>query len=167
MEAERRKEERLVELEMRLRTVEDQLDIIRLLNSYGPLVDSGSSAEAVDLWITGGAYDFSVGNGEAARVEAADELAAIYESDTHLDMVRSGVAHLTATPHITVSGDHAEAVGYSFVILKEGDRWFVHRSAINCWTLIRTPLGWRIKERRNRILDGSPEARQLMLRTVA
>jgi hypothetical protein len=160
-------EERLIELETRLRTVEDQLEIIRLLTSYGPLVDSGSAAEAVELWTDGGAYDFGLGGGEATRAEAPEGLAAVYESDTHMEMVGTGVAHVTAMPHITVSGDEAEAIGYSFVVLRESDRWFIRRSAINHWTLTRTTGGWRIRERRNRILDGSPESRQLMLKIVA
>ena len=46
-----------------------------------------------------------------------------------------------------MKGDTAQAVGYSFVVLKEGDRWFLWRAAINEWTLVRTPDGWRIKER--------------------
>jgi len=53
------------------------------------------------------------------------------------------------------------------VILKESDRWFVRRGAINWWSLVRTGDGWRISERRNRLLDGSPESRELMLRAVA
>jgi hypothetical protein len=157
---------RLVELEMRVRAVEDQLEIIRLLSSYGPLVDSGSSAEAVDLWVRGGGYDFGLGDGQATRVEAPQELATIYESDVHMKMVGTGVAHLTATPRITVTGDEAEAVGCSFVVLRENDRWYLRRSAINCWLLVRTASGWRIKERHNRLLDGSPESRQLMLRLL-
>ena len=38
-------------------------------------------------------------------------------------------AHTSATPKIVVKGDKADAVGYSFVIKREGDRWFVWRAA--------------------------------------
>lgn len=31
---------------------------------------------------------------------------------------------LTATPRISVRGDNAETAGYSFVVLKESDRWY-------------------------------------------
>jgi hypothetical protein len=37
-------EERLAALETRLRVAEDKLEILDLLNSYGPLVDSGHPA---------------------------------------------------------------------------------------------------------------------------
>ena len=53
-------EERLLKLERRLQEVEDQLEIMRLLNTYGPLVDSGESRAAARLWIEGGAYDVAV-----------------------------------------------------------------------------------------------------------
>ncbi|MDT3440603.1 MULTISPECIES: nuclear transport factor 2 family protein [unclassified Pseudofrankia] len=159
--------QRLEDLEARLRAAEDQLDILRLLNRYGPLVDSGSAAEAADLWITGGGYDFTGVTGDGTRVEAPRGLAALYQSDVHTDLVATGVAHLTATPHITLHGDTAGAVGYSLVIRKEDDRWYLWRAAINHWELARTADGWRITERYNRVLDGSPESHAAMRRILA
>ncbi len=44
-------EDRLAALEKRLLAAEDQLEIIRLLNSYGPQVDSGESEAAAHLWV--------------------------------------------------------------------------------------------------------------------
>lgn len=41
--------DRLIALETRLRAAEDQLEIIRLLNTYGPAVDSGSAKAAIGL----------------------------------------------------------------------------------------------------------------------
>jgi hypothetical protein len=70
-------------------------------------------------------------------------------------------------PRVTVSGNRADAVGYSFVVLKEGERWYLSRAAINRWSVVRTPEGWRILERQNRILDGSPESRKLMRGAMA
>jgi hypothetical protein len=155
-------ESRLLALEARLQAVEDQLAIIRLLNAYGPLVDSGSADAAAALWVAGGGYEFGLENGDVTRVAAPQELVTLYESEPHAGFVSTGVAHLTATPHVTVTGDTAEAVGYSFVILREADRWYVHRCAINHWSLARTPAGWRIRERRNRPLIGSSDSRELM-----
>jgi hypothetical protein len=160
-------EHRLAVLEARVRAAEDQLEILQLLNRYGPLVDSGSASEAADLWVTGGGYDFTTVTGEGTRVEAPHGLAALYQTEVHTDLVTTGVAHLTATPHIKLNGDTADAVGYSFVILKEGDRWYVWRAAINHWALVRTAAGWRITERRNRVLDGSPESRATMRKVLA
>lgn len=165
-------EERLAALEARLRTAEDHLAILNLLNSYGPLVDSATAREAGALWVEGGGYSFGLNEGGTRRLEAPDEIAGMYSWPGHLDLVNTGCAHLTATPKITVAGDDAQAVGYSFVVLRakneqEGDRWYLWRAAINHWTLRRTPGGWRIVERTNRTLNGSEESHALMRKVAA
>lgn len=155
-------EQRLAALEARVRAAEDQLEIIRLLNSYGPLVDSGESVPASELWVEGGAYDVGGGN----RLTAPDDLIAMYETDGHKGLVNTGVSHLTATPRITLKGDEAEAVAYSFVVLKEDGRWFIWRASANHWTLRRTDKGWRIVERYNRLLDGSQASHDTLRRVM-
>lgn len=159
-------EERLSALEARLRAAEDHLAILNLLNTYGPLVDSGESAAAAALWAAGGGYNFSGGMSGGARMQAPHELAAMYESDGHKGLVDTGCSHLTATPRIVVNGDGAEAVGYSYVVLKEGERWYLWRAAINHWILARTPDGWRIAERFNRALDGSADSHNTMRKAL-
>lgn len=154
-------EERLEALEQRCRKAEDHLEILNLVNSYGPLVDSGWADEAPRLWADGGGYNYGLPAGGNARLEK-DELHTMYESDGHMDLVNAGCAHLTATPRISINGDTARALGYSFVIVREGDRWIVWRGAINEWSLVRTPDGWRIRERFNRTLDGSKESHEVM-----
>jgi len=159
-------EDRLAALETRLRTAEDQLEIIRLLSSYGPMVDSGSGKEAADLWIEGGGYNFSGGLSGGMTMRAPQELIGMYETEGHMGLVSTGVSHLTATPQITINGDEAKAVGYSFVVLREGERWFLWRAAINHWTLVRTPKGWKIKERFNRALNGSEDSLETMRKAL-
>ncbi len=154
-------EQRLARIEGRLRRAEDQLEILRLLNSYGPAVDSGSGAAAAAQWVSGGAYEFGDASG-TQRATAPDGLVALYEGSFHQELVRAGSAHLTATPTIVVDGDRAVAVGYSFVIVHRDDHWSVERAAINHWTLIREAQGWRVEERVNRALDGSPASHALM-----
>jgi len=156
-------EEKLVELEKRLQAAEDQLEIIRLLNTYGPAVDSGESQPAAQLWIEDGAYDV----GGESRIVGHDDIAAIYDSEGHQELVHKGVSHLTATPRITVQGDTAEAVAYSFVVLKEDETWYIWRAAANHWTLVRTPEGWRIAERFNRVLDGSEASHNTLRRGLS
>ena len=158
-------EERLAALEARCRAAEDHLEILNLLNTYGPLVDSGSAHDAPRLWADDGGYNYGLPGGGTNRL-AKDELHAMYESEGHMGLVHAGVSHLTATPRIAVDGDSARAVGYSFVVLKEGDRWFVWRGAINEWTLERTAEGWRIRERFNRTLDGSAESLETMRKVL-
>lgn len=155
-------ETRLSDLESRLAAAEDHLAIINLLNVYGPLVDGGGPELAPELWAEGGGYVFSGSDGESMRVEAPDGLAGLFKSRWHEELIRNGSAHLTATPRVVVRGDEAEAVGYSFVVSRDGERWSLLRAAINRWTLRRTPSGWRIMDRVNRLLNGSPDSRTLM-----
>lgn len=154
-------DDRLGSLERRLQAAEDHLEILSLLNSYGPLVDSGSAEEAARLWIEGGHYD--VGGGPRFTPSG---LSAMYRDKGHMGLVATGCSHLTATPRIVVDGDTATAVAYSFVVVREGERWFIFRASINHWTLTRTSDGWRIAERFNRVLDGSPESHDVMRKVV-
>lgn len=160
-------EQRLAALEARLQKAEDHLEILNLLNTYGPLVDSATADPAGALWVEGGGYNFTVPEGGEKRLVAPDEIAGMYSWPGHVDLVRTGCAHLTATPKISVKGDEAEAVGYSVVILREDDRWFLWRAAVNHWTLRRTEAGWRIVERFNRALNGSEESLATMRKVIA
>jgi hypothetical protein len=159
-------EDRLAALEKRLRNAEDHLAILNLLVSYGPLVDSGWSEEAPRLWADGGGYNYGLPGGGTNRL-SKDMLHTMYESDGHMGLVNAGVSHFTGTPKITINGDSASAVGYSFVILREGEGWSVWRAAINEWSLARGHDGWRITERFNRTLDGSRESHDVMRRIAA
>jgi len=160
-------EARLDALEARLRAAEDKLEILDLLNSYGPLADSGCDQGAAALWAEGGGYNYGLPGGGTNRLQAPEPLAGMYRSDGHMELVNTGCAHLTATPKITVNGDKAEAVGYSFVVLREGERWYIWRAAVNHWHLVRRPNGWRIAERFNRTLDGSVESHDTMRKVAA
>ncbi|MET1757140.1 nuclear transport factor 2 family protein [Novosphingobium sp. RD2P27] len=155
-------EERLAAIETRLRSAEDQLEIIRLLNTYGPAVDSGSAEAAADLWVEDGIYDA----GGVTRF-TPKALISMYNDAGHQGLVHTGASHLTATPRIEIHGDEAEAVAYSFVIVRRGEEWFIMRGAINYWSLVRTPKGWRIKERFNRVLDGTPASHEVMRRALS
>jgi hypothetical protein len=159
--------ERLQALEARLQAAEDQLEILALLNTYGPMVDSGEGEAASKLWVEGGGYSFSGGVSGGTRLEAPSQLVEMYKSDAHMNLVNTGSAHFTGTPRIVMKGDTAEAVGYSFVVLREGDRWYLWRAAVNEWQLKRTPQGWRVVERINRTLNGTDESHDLMRKVMS
>ncbi len=48
-------------LEQRLRRIEDERAVERLIASYGPLVDAGDADAAAALWATDGSYDVEGG----------------------------------------------------------------------------------------------------------
>jgi uncharacterized protein (TIGR02246 family) len=146
--------DKLAELEARVQASEDQLAIARLLASYGPAVDSGESREAAQLWTSGGVYDV----GGVSREQGHDAIAALYDAGFHQSLIRQGSAHVTMAPQITLDGDCAVAVGHSIVFLRAENGYNAWRVSANRWTLVRTDGGWRIAERFNRVLDGSPES---------
>jgi hypothetical protein len=155
-------EERLAALEARVRATEDQLGIMRLLATYGPAVDCGESRPAAELWTDSGVYDV----GDVSRAEGQEAIAALYDADFHQGLIRAGAAHVTVPAQITVMGDSAVAVGHSIVFRWGQNGYDAWRVSANRWTLVRTEDGWRIAERFNRALDGSPEARETLRAAV-
>jgi len=153
-------EERLAVLERRLQVAEDQLDIIRLINTYGPAVDSGSSREASELWLEDGVYNV----GGVRPFNGRADIGSIFTGEPHMALVRQGVSHMMATPRITMHGDRADAIAYSFVIVRRKEDWHVLRASINHWALERSTEGWKVRERYNRVLDGSAESHETMRR---
>lgn len=152
-------EERLAALEKRMRAAEDELAITRLLLSYGPLVDSAQGKAASELWVEDGTHDVG-GRTKFTR----KQLEEMYAGEGHQALIHTGSSHLTVSPRVTIDGDKAEATAYSFVMLKEGERWYVWRAAFNHWNLVRTAHGWRIATRFNRVLDGSEDSFDVMRR---
>jgi hypothetical protein len=64
--------------------------------------------------------------------------------------------------HVLLRGDTATGVSYSRVYRKDGDNYRVWRVSASRWEFVRTPTGWRIKRRTNRLLNGEPGPRTLM-----
>jgi hypothetical protein len=144
-------------LEARVRLLEDQLALYRVVSTYGPAVDTGSSATAGGLWAEGGVYEF-----DSSRLDGPAGVAAMVESAGHQALIRDGCAHVLALPIVSVDGDTAKATGYSRVYRHRDDGYEVWRVSANHWEFARTPDGWRVSRRSNRTLDGSDEARQIL-----
>jgi len=139
--------------------MEDRLAIYQLLATYGPAVDSGLSGVTADLWSENGTYDWGMGKSEGSAA-----VGAMVEGDQHQGIIGGGSAHFLGTPHLDIHADRAVATGYSQLLLfdKEQQGFRVWRVAANRWELERTPQGWKVVKRVNRVLDGSEEARSLL-----
>jgi hypothetical protein len=158
-------EERLAALERRLRLVEDQLAITQIVLAYGPRVDSGSAEAVAGLWTEDGSYEFQ---GDAPPLAGRAELAGMVRSAPHQAHLQRGCAHVLTAPHVRVEGDTAIAICYSLMhhYVPDTGIFQVSRVSSNRWDLARTPDGWRVVSRTNRLLDGSAEARELFAGTV-
>ena len=88
---------RLDRLEERVQVLEDELAIIRLIASYGPLVDAGEADAVADLWAEDGTYDV-----EGWQMASRDDIRAMVESDGHQGLIEGGCTHFLGPAHVTL-----------------------------------------------------------------
>lgn len=148
----------MADLETRLRQLEDRAAIEALIASYGPLADQGKAQELARLWVEDGEYAIA-GFGLA---RGHKEIAALIEGATHQQLMAQGCAHVLSPHMIVVSGDEAEASGYSVVFRCKKDAFEAWRVSANFWKLVRTDRGWRVLSRTNSPLDGNEVAQALL-----
>lgn len=132
----------------------DVEEITQVIAAYGPAVDSGDADAAAALFTEDGWYEVAGG-----RLQGREAIAGMVRGTAHQSLLQRGVAHVMGLPRIDVDGQRAVAVNHTTVYL-EGRVW---RVAANRWELTHTAEGWRISGRTNRLLDGCPEARSLLL----
>lgn len=155
-------EDRLVRLEERVRRLEDEVEITRLLASYGPFVDAGAAPAVAHLWTEDGEYDVE---GWAMRGRA--DIRAMVESAAHRSLIETGCTHFLGPAQVVLDGDEATAVCESLLVRRYDDGYRVWRAGANSFRLTRTPAGWRIARRVSRVLDGGAEARDLLLGDIS
>jgi hypothetical protein len=154
-------EDRLAGLERRLQRLEDEVAVLRLVNSWGPAVDTGSSGAAAALW-----HEDGVLESDLSRLEGPGAVFAMVESDGQQALITQGCAHVQSAPIVRIDGDEAEAVTYSQVYLHADEGHAVWRVSANLWQFRRTPAGWRVTRRANRVIDGSPESHAILQRAL-
>lgn len=155
-------EDRLAALEARLRRLEDERDVGRIVASYGPCVDAADAAGTAELWAEDGSYDV-----EGWRMTSRADVRAMVESDGHRALVAAGCCHFLGPAVVTVDGDEAVALCESVVLRAAGDGYQVWRAAANHFHLRREADGWRIATRTTRLLNGGSEAHRLLTSGVA
>ncbi len=150
------------DLAARLRRLEDERDIERLIASYGPAVDAGDADAAAGLWASDGAYDV-----DGWLMEGREAVHAMVSSQAHQKLVTKGCCHFLGPCVVTVTGDSAVAVCESLVLVRDGDGYRVWRCTANHFALRRIDGRWRIGARTSRVLDGNPDARALLTNGLA
>jgi uncharacterized protein (TIGR02246 family) len=155
-------DDRIAELEARLRKVEDERAIERMIASYGPLVDAGEADATAELWAVDGTYDV-----EGWPMHSRDDVATMVRSDAHQGLIGRGCSHFLGPVVVTVDGDHAVAVCESVLFVKETKGFHVWRAGANHFRLERRDGRWQIVHRTTRALDGGLRARQLLSEGVA
>ncbi|MFC7449067.1 nuclear transport factor 2 family protein [Rhodococcus daqingensis] len=157
-------EQRLLALEKHVGFLTDHIEIMQLIYSYGPAVDTCSAEAVSGIWTDDGVYDVDTG-----RLEGHAEIEAMVDSDMHTGFVRGGCGHVSGPAHIHITGDAAVATLYSQLITKHpsAEGFTVSRLSANRWELARTGNGWRVTMRTNRLLDGTEEGRDVLAVGIA
>lgn len=149
--------DRLAALEAKVQHLEDTVAIYQLISAYGPAVDRGDADATAALFDEAGTYDWG-----GAVENGRDGLKAMVRGERHQGIIASGAGHVLSQPRIEIAGDRATAVCYSVLFRKDGEAFVVFRLSSNRWELERIEGSWRVMNRVNRLLDGSPEARALL-----
>jgi uncharacterized protein (TIGR02246 family) len=150
------------DLAARLRRLEDERDISRLIASYGPAVDAGDPDAAAGLWAADGTYDV-----DGWHMKGRADVHAMVSSAPHQKLVANGCCHFLGPCVVTVSGDSAVAVCESLVLVRDGDGYRVWRATANHFALRRIDDQWQITTRTSRLLDGNPDAHALLVSGLA
>ena len=153
-------EERLEALERQVMELQDTLDVLRVVASYGPSVDGGASVEAGMLWTEDCTYD-SDNAAEPLRGRATLE-----ELSERVGQVPMGVAHYLNLPVVVVDGERATVTGHSNTYHQEDGKYVVARVSSNRWELEKIDGRWQVRSRINRVLDGNQEAKDLLARGI-
>jgi hypothetical protein len=148
-------DERVERLERRLRAVEDELAIHRLIVRYGLAVDTGDAPRTGAVFADDGVYDTDV-----LMMNGRADVEAMIRGARHQGMV-GRCAHQIGPAVVKVDGDTAAAVGYSRVYLANDAGIGVYRVSVNRWELERSGGDWRIRRRVTRLL-GHDEARSVL-----
>jgi hypothetical protein len=152
---------RLERLEAKVKDLEDQAAVLRLVCTWGPAVDSGRSREAGALWDESGVLE-----SDLSRLEGPSAVTAMVESDGQQALIRQGCAHVQSAPIVAIDGDTGVVTSYSQVFLHADEGHRVWRVSANRWECRRTPAGWRLTKRVNRVIDGSPGPRELLVQAL-
>ena len=137
---------RLERLEQRVRALEDELAIHRLIVRYGLAVDIGDPERTAAVFAEDGVYDADV-----RLMRGRGEVADMVRSQRHQDMV-GRCAHQIGPAVVRLDGERALALGYSRVYLKGDDGIGVYRVSYNRWQLERRGGAWQIVHRLTRLL---------------
>ena len=142
----------LASLELRLKRVEDQLELLRLEGAYAFFFDRKDAQAWARLFTEDGAYSRRqpAGMGEPIFIQGRANLAKYCETN------RVSCVHMLHLPHFVVDGDAATSrifVSYRGKSSEQGRS--THTESIGCYDVSyrRTGEGWRIHHRVNTIYD--------------
>ena len=151
-------EVKLSQLETRIQTLEDELQIINLMNSYGPAVDTANPEATAALYSEDTVYETDGRPPMVGRQGVKDMV-----SGANHQALLPNCAHTMGPSIVTVNGDTATATGYSRVYVRKGDEFSLWRLSTNRWEFKRRDGRWLVHRRENALV-GTPKAQEIFKR---
>lgn len=152
-------QEEVSKLAARVRALEDELAINKVLIRYGFAVDTGDVERTVSLFTEDTKILI---DGGRETMNGREEARQIVLGDYHQGILPN-CAHTIGPFVIEVEGDKASATGYSRLYLRDDDGFEVRRVSCNRWLLERRDGNWEISERDTVLLGGEASQRVLAL----
>ena len=167
----------LIELEGRMRIIEDKLAIYELIAAHPPSADTGSADYTLSVYREDGVFDRGP---KLDGARGAADIAAFIQRPEHREAIEGGLAHVTGLPLIDLRGDAATVTSYLMIVhldhqgsprelanhgVSTGYR--IHRAVVNRWELERRDGRWTIARRTLLPVDGSDEHQQLLRRGLS
>jgi uncharacterized protein (TIGR02246 family) len=148
-------ESRLAELEKRVKQLEDELEIHRVIVAYGPAVDTADAERTAALYTEDTMYDVD----DRADMPGRKGIRAMVKGAGHQSLLPN-CAHTIGPAFVKVAGDTAVAIGYSRIYRRIGDDYQLFRLSFNRWRMVRRDGRWQIAHRKTTKL-GDPGAHQV------
>jgi len=162
-----------VELNNRLRAIEDKLAIHELIAAHPPSADTGAAGYTRSVYLEDGIFDRGP---DLDGAEGAADIAAFILRPEHHEAIQGGLAHFAGLPLVHLQGDTATATSYLMIVHLDHEGparelpnhgtslgYRIHRAVVNRWELVRRDGGWKIARRTLLPVDGS-DGHQALLR---
>ncbi len=151
-------ERRIDALARRVRALEDELAVHRVIVRYGFAVDTGDADGAAAVFTEDAVYDVD----GPLRMEGREAVRNMVRGPRH-QATLPNCAHQIGPAVVEIDGDRALATGYSRVYVRRAAGIEIYRVSFNRWELERRDGEWLIARRTTRLL-GHEEAARLFRR---
>lgn len=161
----------LSDIERRLRSLEDQLAIHRIIMTHPPAADTGNAEFWLEIQGDSGLTDYGTdpgqGVGDLVGLVTAAQLTGWTSSPQFQAAQQAGLAHVASAPVVVVTGDEASAWNYHQTIIREENGFRVFRLFSNHWKFSRSAHGWHLDMRKCRLIDGNEQALDILRGAVS
>lgn len=147
-------------LEERLALVEDYIEIMQLINSYGPAADATHWDLLREIWAEDSVYEI----GGLGVYEGHEGLKQAFYGEFHQGLMESGSGHVSSAPHLVIDGDRATGTHHGTLYKQIDGKFPVVRLIASRWEFERREGRWVVTRRTNEVLQENPRARELLAR---